>query len=71
MGFTTETTKVKINEHDKGGGESIQTGKEKKKKKTRKEKERGKSKQKKNRTANVCGKISSGITHVIEHRERK
>ena len=48
MGFTTETTKVKINEHDNRGGESIQTGK-KKKKKTRKEKERGESKQKKNK----------------------
>lgn len=70
MGFTTETTKVKINEHDNRGGESIQTGK-KKKKKTRKEKERGESKQKKNRTANVCGEISSSITHVTEHRERK
>lgn len=57
MGFTTETTKVKINEHDNRGGESIST----EKKRTRKEKERGKRKQKKNRTASVCGKISSGI----------
>ena len=40
MGFTTETTKVKINEHDKGGGESIQTEKKKKRpeKKRREEK---------------------------------
>ena len=58
MNMTTEEEKVSKLE-------------KKKKKKTRKEKERGESKQKKNRTANVCGEISSSITHVTEHRERK
>lgn len=47
MGFTTETTKVKINEHDKGGGESIQTGKEKKKKRPEKKKREGKANKRK------------------------
>lgn len=40
MGFTTETTKVKINEHDKGGGESIQTGKKKKRPEKKKREEK-------------------------------
>lgn len=53
MGFTTETTKVKINEHDKGGGESIQTGKEKKKKKDQKRK-REREKQTKEKQNSQC-----------------
>ena len=48
MGFTTETTKVKINEHDNRGGESIQTGK--KKKKRRPEKKRREEKANKRKT---------------------
>lgn len=69
MGFTTETTKVIINEHDNRGGESIQT--EKKKKEDQKRKGERRKQTKENRTANVCGEISSSITHVTEHRERK
>ena len=42
MGFTTETTKVKINEHDNRGGESIQTGKKKKKEDQKRKGERRK-----------------------------
>lgn len=38
MGFTTETTKVKINEHDNRGGESISTEKKGPEKKKREEK---------------------------------
>ena len=48
MGFTTETTKVKINEHDKGGGESIQTGKKKKKDQKRKRERKKQTKEKQN-----------------------
>lgn len=38
MGFTTETTKVKTNEHDNRGGESISTGKKGPEKKKTEEK---------------------------------
>lgn len=39
MGFTTETTKVIINEHDNRGGESIQTEKKKKRRPEKKRRE--------------------------------